>query len=238
MSAWVRSFLALALFLAAGAAAQEPVPDPAERALEALIREHEASELGRVESYQTFRPRFEEFAKAHRGTEAEAGASLWLIQQTWWLRQDGTMEETSLPLAEDLLERHLESPQLGLLVEYSYVFSKKERKTLYERLAAGSPHPEVKAAAHFGLAKLSPARQEDGAPNPHFAAILEEYADLPWRSTTFGRIADAYLNPLTQEDLAVGRQVPEIEGLDQNGQLMRLLDFRGKVVMLDFWGDW
>jgi hypothetical protein len=36
----------------------------------------------------------------------------------------------------------------------------------------------------------------------------------------------------------VGREAPEIAGEDIDGRPMALSDFRGKVVVLDFWGDW
>jgi hypothetical protein len=36
----------------------------------------------------------------------------------------------------------------------------------------------------------------------------------------------------------VGGPAPEIAGKDLDGKPMKLSDFRGKVVMLDFWGDW
>jgi hypothetical protein len=35
--------------------------------------------------------------------------------------------------------------------------------------------------------------------------------------------------------LAVGKVAPEIEGLDQDGNKFKLSDYRGKVVLLDFW---
>jgi hypothetical protein len=38
--------------------------------------------------------------------------------------------------------------------------------------------------------------------------------------------------------LAVGRTAPEIIGKDLDGKPMKLSAFRGKIVMLDFWGDW
>jgi cytochrome oxidase Cu insertion factor (SCO1/SenC/PrrC family) len=35
--------------------------------------------------------------------------------------------------------------------------------------------------------------------------------------------------------LCVGKEAPEIEGEDQDGKPFKLSDFRGKVVLLDFW---
>jgi AhpC/TSA family len=35
--------------------------------------------------------------------------------------------------------------------------------------------------------------------------------------------------------LSVGREAPDIEGEDQNGKRFKLSDYRGKVVLLDFW---
>jgi len=37
---------------------------------------------------------------------------------------------------------------------------------------------------------------------------------------------------------AVGKQAPDIEGEDLDGKRFTLADYRGKVVMLDFWGMW
>jgi hypothetical protein len=36
----------------------------------------------------------------------------------------------------------------------------------------------------------------------------------------------------------VGDLAPEIEGDDLDGEPFRLSDYRGKVVVVDFWGDW
>ena len=38
--------------------------------------------------------------------------------------------------------------------------------------------------------------------------------------------------------LVVGCEAPEIEGFDQDGKKFRLSDYRGKVVLLQFWGIW
>ena len=39
-------------------------------------------------------------------------------------------------------------------------------------------------------------------------------------------------------DLAAGRAAPELEGEDVDGKRFRLSDYRGKVVVLTFSGDW
>ena len=38
--------------------------------------------------------------------------------------------------------------------------------------------------------------------------------------------------------VGVGKLAPEIKGKDLDGVEFKLSDYRGKVVMLDFWGDW
>lgn len=38
--------------------------------------------------------------------------------------------------------------------------------------------------------------------------------------------------------LQVGKEAPDIEGEDIDGVAFKLSDYRGKVILLDFWGDW
>ena len=38
--------------------------------------------------------------------------------------------------------------------------------------------------------------------------------------------------------LKIGNRAPEISGEDIEGVAFKLSDYRGKVVVLDFWGDW
>lgn len=36
----------------------------------------------------------------------------------------------------------------------------------------------------------------------------------------------------------VGKSAPATQGTDADGKAFRLSDYRGKVVLLDFWGNW
>ena len=40
------------------------------------------------------------------------------------------------------------------------------------------------------------------------------------------------------KNFSIGSQALEIEGKDLDGEAFRLSDYKGKVVFLDFWGDW
>ncbi len=83
-----------------------------------------------------------------------------------------------------------------------------------------------------------------------FARVIAEYADVPYaegaggpmterslaRKRTLGQQAEASLDE--KQNLAVGRPAPEIEGTGLDGKVMKLSDYRGKVVLLVFWGSW
>jgi cytochrome oxidase Cu insertion factor (SCO1/SenC/PrrC family) len=40
------------------------------------------------------------------------------------------------------------------------------------------------------------------------------------------------------KDLEVGKKAPEIKGETVDGKPMKLSDYQGKVIVLDFFGDW
>ena len=69
-----------------------------------------------------------------------------------------------------------------------------------------------------------------------FATIVEKYADVPGPRGTLGASAEAELFEI--RFLAVGCVAPDIEGEDIDATPFKLSDYRGKVVMIDFWGDW
>ena len=77
-----------------------------------------------------------------------------------------------------------------------------------------------------------------------YERVLAEYAAIdhlpnsrrPGRTPTLGSVAAADLDELRH--LAVGQPAPAIEGEDATGRVMRLADYRGKVVVLTFWGSW
>jgi cytochrome oxidase Cu insertion factor (SCO1/SenC/PrrC family) len=71
--------------------------------------------------------------------------------------------------------------------------------------------------------------------------VTKTYADV---STPDGRarLGDKAAGELTRirnvPNLKVGKTAPDIAGKDLDGKPFKLSDYRGKVVVLDFWGHW
>ncbi len=72
-----------------------------------------------------------------------------------------------------------------------------------------------------------------------FARAADKYDDVHIPVTYFGSggaVGEKAAAELFQiRNLAVGNVAPDIEGEDQDGKRFKLSDYRGKVVLLDFW---
>jgi hypothetical protein len=69
-----------------------------------------------------------------------------------------------------------------------------------------------------------------------FETVATKYSDV---KAYRGSLADAAHGELYEiRSLAIGKVAPEIEGKDVERKKIKLSDYRGKVVVIDFWGDW
>jgi len=65
-----------------------------------------------------------------------------------------------------------------------------------------------------------------------FERVVKEFPDAKdARGNRLGPLAEGKL-------IGPGKAAPEIEGEDTDGKKFKLSDYRGKVVLLDFWGNW
>jgi hypothetical protein len=72
----------------------------------------------------------------------------------------------------------------------------------------------------------------------YYERIVKEFADVT--DPNGKKIGDLAKNKLEglRHPILVGKPAPEIEGEDLDGKKFKLSDYRGKVVLLDFWGNW
>lgn len=114
------------------------------------------------------------------------------------------------------------------------------------RIARAGPDGLDLWAGHFGAERLAALRALDvAATEREVEALLERAANEfggvvigqgTKRETTVAERAETELFEI--RNLAVGKTAPEIEGVDLDGEPLKLSDYRGKVVLLDFWGNW
>jgi hypothetical protein len=95
--------------------------------------------------------------------------------------------------------------------------------------------------ARMGKSYLDRLRSVDAqAMNAKAEKLLEEvvakHADVQTHNGTLGEAAKSQLFEI--RNLSIGKPAPEIIGEDVDGKPMKLSDYRGKVVVLDFWGFW
>jgi hypothetical protein len=153
-------------------------------------------------------------------------------------------------VAERLVTDFLDSPELEQAVQrfggLRWSLGSAGAEGLLRRVRDGSPLPAVQAAATFELAQvlMDPvyAKDQVGAlqttPRTDTAparALLEELG-TKYKDTRYAAQAAAYLFEL--DHLQVGMVAPDFEATDQDGTKFKLSDYRGKVVLLDFWGFW
>jgi len=69
-----------------------------------------------------------------------------------------------------------------------------------------------------------------------FEELSRKYGTEKYGEKTVKDYAEGAL--FEMRHLTVGKQAPDVEGEDLDGKRFKLSDYRGKVVLLDFWGNW
>lgn len=157
-----------------------------------------------------------------------------------------------------LAEDHADKAALAPLLERLKPAKSDAIEDFFQTVAEKSALPAVQATALFSLA----AHHRDAAQrglkkgekidrsSPHaekaiglYERIGEEFADVAApKNKKFGELARAELKNFKPAapvgTIAAGSPAPEIEGTDIEGKALTLSSFRGKVVLLDFWGHW
>jgi len=247
---------ALALTFALGFA-EDAKPDPQAR-FDAIVArmekvQTEFMEKLRAEEDQTkqrdmymnrpgleFAQEFKALALETKGTEVAAKSWMQVAEISGEFDQGVDFEAA----IDTLVAEHIESEALSSLPAMiggmSYVLDENRVQGLLEKLLAKSPHKPVQAGSIFELAQIamrSEAPEKKAQAKPLFDRLVKDYGDI---KSAYGKayktIAAGFIFEL--ENLQIGQTPPDFEAVDENGVKFRLSDYRGKVVVLDFWGFW
>jgi hypothetical protein len=103
----------------------------------------------------------------------------------------------------------------------------------YEKTYGKEAVADMKAADGSALRKEHEQILERIAADKEYAATVVERGEA---KVSLGDLAGRELFGLRH--LQPGKPAPDIEGEDIDGVKFKLSDYRGKVVLLDFWGHW
>jgi hypothetical protein len=210
------------------------------KTLRAAETDEERQALMDEQPGEEFVLQFQELADDAAGTEAAGGAWMWVLKVT----QNGH-EELKRQAVEILLNDYIDSDvieelPLGLRHGGS-VYGEELCVSGLRTMVTESSNAKVAAGAHFQLAgyllDLPNAGEEQmEEARELLEALKEKYGELQdGRKRTYAALADGVLQSM---EIAPGKPAPEIEGKDLDGVPFKLSDYRGKVVLLDFWGHW
>jgi hypothetical protein len=173
-------------------------------------------------------------AAASPGNQADAA---WFHA---WLAVNSRDKKIQTASVETLKAGHLESPAMQVVAQGLFAVMRgigmDDGLGLAGAIVDKNPDSMAKAHAHF--ARASVLRRKRGATDEE-----RKQADADLRAVE--ELAPGTIIALKaagprfqRERLQIGMVAPDIEGKDLDGVAFKLSDYRGKVVVLDFWGDW
>jgi thiol-disulfide isomerase/thioredoxin len=172
---------------------------------------------------------------AHPGDPAAVAGLIWIA--TVSQRRNLPPPPQAEPAFDRLIRDHLSSPDLvGLL---PLLEMRPDGEAILRRVLDKNTHPPIRVQAAMALGAVL-ADDERGT-TPERLAEAERLLDsaLATARATPGvpsdRIKSAEGLLFEVRHLSVGKVAPELECADLAGKPARLSDFKGKVVVLDFW---
>lgn len=204
--------------------------------------------LRRRELRRTFADRFLALARDSAGDTATGDA---IVDGLTWAISQCPDDPQGRQAVEQLLQGPISSERLATACQRLDAEESPIAEPVFRAVLARNPHASARAQASLALARALRRRSERvgparGAPRPStglareaeslYGEVIARYGQLRVGRETLAEVARAELFELRR--LGVGHEAPEIEGPDLQGRPMALSDFRGKVVVLEFWGDW
>lgn len=202
-------------------------------------------------------------AEADPKSDAGFAAVEWLLTETRSLYvPDG--DPAGMRAVKLATEHHAANPKIGKAVSTLGYYMPHPSSKQYEPVLAlikavleKNPDKTARAQAALALAIQTKGKANEAeykarfmkgvdaeklaaAAEAEYEKVIKEYGDCPWltreKGGTVGEYAKVELFEL--RNLRVGKTAPDVEGEDLDGTRFKLSDYRGKVVVLDFWGDW
>jgi S1-C subfamily serine protease/peroxiredoxin len=232
---------------------ENPLADLDPRVRTMLVDYQRALQQWQSDWFQARTPREREQIKA-RDPRAKYAARFWQVADSsrktlagiqaltmaCQLYEEGDDDRYLKRALARLLEDHLDNRGLHHVFNAVYRSQHDAVDAFLANVIEKSPHHQVQGYACFIRANLLGNRNKP----EHHATVFQlldrcskEFKDLKLDDgSDLAAAAEEYR--IKVKHLSVGAEAQEIDGKDAQGKPMKLSDFRGKVVMLDFFADW
>lgn len=247
--------------------AEKPVPAAGEEKAESLgdrvnavIEDYRAAQQAAYEAYAKAKPedknrvyreklpKVEDYAKRlwplvdEKPSDPGAASAL-----SWIISADRGGGDSSARAFELLLAHHIDSEAAGNAAQSLTYSDGPAVLNFLQRVLDESKSTVARGKACYALAQVT-RRSVGGATEEErqraeakaeklFERVVSEFGETPlYRGMTMGEKAKGDLFEI--RNLGIGQVAPDISGEDIDGVAFKLSDYRGKVVLLDFWGDW
>jgi RNA polymerase sigma factor (sigma-70 family) len=141
-----------------------------------------------------------------------------------------------------ILNYQIQNTNLVLIAQEMGRIRHKSCRQLLEAMLEKNPARDVRGNACFSLATIRKSDAKYGAEKQAteeakslFQRVINDFSQVKRNGTTLEKLAKPEL--LELQRLSIGKHAPETIGDDLSGQHMSLEQFRGKVVVLTFWGE-
>jgi len=181
-----------------------------------------------------FVARFKAGAQAHAQTPDAVPFLIWLVRNT---RGQEVLEHL-----QTLMEDHVADPGIRLAVARIAGIRRdlgaQKARDLLDKVIAKNPHADIQAQARFTRASgyVGTRALKRSEPLRQLAIQDLKYVLAKSSLASLQRLAKGLL--FEAENLEPGLKAPDIQGEDLDGIAFKLSDYKGKVILLDFWGDW
>lgn len=202
-------------------------------------RERPAEQRGEFDPYLIagrYLVRFEVDAEAFAGLPEAIPFLVWIVQ--YGVKVDS---ERALVAANTLIKDHVTNPEIETALRPLSLGASRLGEDavheLFSAIVAKSGVERIRDQALFRRASLYIGHTPKGTEEQRVAAradlqLLLGTTESKHLKRSIGKMIFEY------ENLNIGCVAPEIEGQDLEGVDFKLSDYRGKVVLLDFWGHW
>jgi hypothetical protein len=180
-----------------------------------------------------------EMASEYAGTDDAIQFLSWIVENDPMTAGDDGLPKAASAAMGTLVSDHAANEEFASYIRFAgyrvYLWGKPRSLAMMGAVIEAAPGTELAGDAHFSRAF---ARMEGGDTSSEERAACNADLVAARELASEERTTDIKGAFFELENLQIGQVAPDIAGADLDGVDFKLSDYRGKVVMIDFWGDW